>query len=60
MERLSTGIRDGNHAFLVGIILGTLQGKEIEAEPEMVEDDYTNRIVIHRSSGDYRVTVEPA
>jgi len=57
--REETGIRDSNHALLVGEILGSLTSQEIDAEPVMVHGDYTNQVLIHRPSGDYRIVVEP-
>lgn len=38
------GIHDGNHALLVGEVLGCLMSHNIEAEPIVVHGDYTNRI----------------
>lgn len=59
---------DGNHALLVGNVLGALMrmaaewqdqgGVETTIEPEMIDGNYTNCIVITRPSGRYIVTVE--
>ncbi len=65
----STGVRDGNHALLVGRILGTLIKSDaidpsqnfhpLEPGPVMVGNDYTNQIIVTQPSGKYLITVEP-
>lgn len=61
----STGVRDGNHALLVGRILGTLIKGDLnesllplEPHPVMYGLDYTNRIMVTQPSGHYLITVE--
>lgn len=57
---MMTSIRDGNHALIVGNLVG-MSIKEFGVDVEMVADrqgDYENYFFITRRSGKYRVTVE--
>lgn len=65
-----TGVQDGNHALLVGRLLGTLVKSDaldpspnfqpLHPQPIMVDSDYTNKILVTQPSGKYIITVEPA
>jgi hypothetical protein len=50
-------ITDGNHALLVGEILGVLS-KEFDVAPEFRDGNYADTIVLKRPSGEYIVRVE--
>lgn len=55
-----TGIEDGNHALLVGEILGLLlKQPSLYALPIIVDGDYTNEIRVRKPSGTYIVAIYP-
>lgn len=49
----------GNHALLIGEVVGTLLKAGHNARPEVVRGHYTNRILIQRPSGVWYLTVDP-
>lgn len=50
----------GNHALLIGEVLGSLMKAGLDARPEQVGGNHTNRIIVQRPSGPWYVYVEPA
>jgi hypothetical protein len=52
--------KGGNHALLIGTVLGALQGVGLlEAMPVMDEGRYTDTLVITRPSGTWLLRIAP-